>query len=247
MPEIRSRNAVESALPSLLIAPNTTKSSALHKVMYTGPLSPWQTFEASVRASMLIKWSSAVVDYQLRDRDLRAEEVYVADETGVQGRFDQSVGQVLGSVFRAQGVNIRFADFKSAGTGYTKVPDVALVSQNPPLPLKAVGELKVPWVPEHAMEFRFFDENLFRRTIGQVVEYMVDQGMPYAFHSTYEETIMLRQVMVNNVWTIQYSPAIDSDAIDISTKQCFWYLASVAAAAARIYPPQHKDQLFKFW
>lgn len=34
-----------------------------------------------------------IIGYSLRLSDLR-QEVYVADETGVQGRFEQAVGQV---------------------------------------------------------------------------------------------------------------------------------------------------------
>lgn len=115
-------------------------------------------------------------------------------------------------------MNIRFADFKSVGTGYTKVPDVALVSDNPPLSLslRVVGELKVPWVKVHKLRGRFSNVNVMRHTIGQVVEYMIDQGLPFAFHSTYEETGILRQV-VNDVWMIQYSPIIDSHAIESNT------------------------------
>ena len=112
MPEkVLSKDAVKSALPDLRIAPNTTKFSALHNIRYTGRVSRWQSFDADVWASMSTSWSQAIIDYKIDGRDLREEEVYVADETGVQGRFEQSVGQILGAVFRAQHVNIRFADF----------------------------------------------------------------------------------------------------------------------------------------
>ncbi|KAJ6140206.1 hypothetical protein N7471_006692 [Penicillium samsonianum] len=48
----------------------------------------------------------------------------VADETGLQGRFEQALGQVLGGIFRAEGVNMLSANFKSAGTSYNKSPDI---------------------------------------------------------------------------------------------------------------------------
>lgn len=186
-------------------------------------------FEANVRASMPARWSTAVIDHNLRSRDIRQEEVYVADETGVQGRFQQAVGQTLGAVFRAENVNIRFADFKSAGTGYRQTPDVALVSRSLPVTLKAVGELKVPWVDDHKLLYRYQDENELRSAIGQVVDYMIDEQVPYGFHSTYEETIFLRQVRIHGVWRVEYSSIVDSQATGVSAKQCFWYLSQLAA------------------
>ena len=56
----------------------------------------------------------------------------------------RAVGQVLGAVSRAQMVDIRFADFKSAGTGHPKMPDVVMASYGISVVLKAVGEVKVP-------------------------------------------------------------------------------------------------------
>ncbi|KAJ5193157.1 hypothetical protein N7449_004357 [Penicillium cf. viridicatum] len=240
---ISSREAVESRLPELLLGPNRTQSSAMHRVIYVGPLHRWQNFEANVRASMPARWSSAVIDYSLQSRDIRREEVYIADETGLQGRFEQAVGQVLGAVFRAEAVNIRFADFKAAGTGYSKTPDVSLVSNTAPIALKAVGELKVPWVDDHDLVQRYSKESTWRSTIGQVVEYMIDQKVPYGFHSTYYHTVFLRQVQVHGVWRVECSPIVNNRNTGVSVKQCFWHLASLAAAGQPVQNPTPKRQL----
>jgi hypothetical protein len=89
-------------------------------------------------------------------------------------------------------VDIRFADFKSAGRQYEKTPDVAIVSRGTPVTLKAVGELKVPWIEAHELGEKYHDLNYLRAIIGQVVEYMIDLKVPYGFHSTYDQTIFLR-------------------------------------------------------
>ncbi|KAJ5196517.1 SNF2-like protein [Penicillium cf. viridicatum] len=85
------------------------------------------------------------------------------------------MGYVLEAVLRAQMAKIRFADFKPAGTGYHKTPDMALVSYGVPVILKAVDY--------HSLENRYPDELNLRSTIEQMVEYMIDQHVPYGFHS----------------------------------------------------------------
>lgn len=60
-------------------------------------------------------WSRMVVDPNLITRDIKQEEVYVADEAGLQGRFEQAIDQIIGAVCGLQTVNIRFGDFKSIG------------------------------------------------------------------------------------------------------------------------------------
>ena len=82
-----------------------------------------------------------------------------------------------------QVAKIRFADFKPADTGYHMTPDMASVSCGVSIVLKAVGELKVPWIDDRSLENRYLDEPDLRSTIGQIVEYMIDQHVPYGFHS----------------------------------------------------------------
>lgn len=43
--------------------------------------------------------NQTVIDSSLPPRDLRQEEVYVADEMGVQGRFEQAVGRMRNVLF----------------------------------------------------------------------------------------------------------------------------------------------------
>lgn len=192
---------------------------------------------------MPARWSTAVIDHNLRSRNIRQEEVAIANETGVKGRFQQAVGQTLGAVFRAENVNIRFSDFHSAGTGYRHTPDIALVSRSLPVTVKAVGEIKVPWVASHNLQDRYTDDYELRSAIGQVVEYMIDQQVAYDFHSTYEETIFLRQVRIHGVWRVEYSSIIRSQATGVSAKQCFWYLSQLAARGQPVNNPTPKDQL----
>jgi hypothetical protein len=91
--QVGSRDALESRLPNLLKGPHKTESSALHRITYSGPLSQWTSFRADVQANMHANWSRTVVDLNLITRDIKQEEVYVADEVGLQGRFEQAIGQ----------------------------------------------------------------------------------------------------------------------------------------------------------
>jgi hypothetical protein len=71
-------------------------------------------------------WSSRTVDYsQAEWRILRNSEDYLHRPTTsvVQFGFKGSSNRLSkssGAVFRTDGVNIRFADFNSVGTGYSK-------------------------------------------------------------------------------------------------------------------------------
>lgn len=84
------REAVEMSLPVLLLAPNRAKFPALYEITYIGPLYQWLSFEPNVKATMPARWSPIITEHSLRPCGIRQEEVYVANETGLQGRFEHS-------------------------------------------------------------------------------------------------------------------------------------------------------------
>ncbi|KAJ6185105.1 hypothetical protein N7519_006406 [Penicillium mononematosum] len=122
-------------------------------------------------------------------------------------------GQVLERVFGAEGVNIRSADFKSTGTGYSKTPDAAIVSHNGPPTPKAVAEQSCTYPTEQGI----------RHAIEQLVEYMIDQKVLDGFHSTYEESIFLTP-SPGQRGEEKWSKVIDNCNTGPSLRQCFWYL-----------------------
>lgn len=195
---------------------------------------------------MRANFSRTIVDLNLITRDIKEEEVYVADEAGLQGTFEQAIGQVLGAVCGAQNVDIRFGDFKSVGLNYRYTPDVAMVTRGHPVALRALGELKVPWVKAHDLHKQCANMEGVRLAIGQVVEYMIDQRFPYGFYSTYEKTIFLRHIQINGSWRVEYSYIVDNnDATDdVSVKKCFWHLARLAASGQPVNNSCPKNQLF---
>lgn len=80
------------------------------------------------------------------------KDLLVGDEHGVQGRFQQSVGQVLGKVLDARGIEARFADFKCLGSAYKNTPDVVLPVETiqdeqdePSMTLSVVLLERSPW------------------------------------------------------------------------------------------------------
>ena len=110
---IRVSEVIQEPLPPLLNGFQTT-SSALKRLKYRGELNDWANFSQSVRNTTDTQnWSSETIKYYLNSRNLEENEVFVGDESGVQGRFQQAIGQVLGMGFRTQTLDIRFADFKS--------------------------------------------------------------------------------------------------------------------------------------
>ncbi|CDM31417.1 unnamed protein product [Penicillium roqueforti FM164] len=80
-----------------------------------------------------------------------------------------------------------------------------------------------------------------RQLLAQPVGYMLDLRIMYGWITNYQQTIFLRQTMVGNTWGIEYSPIVKStthaDPLEMeppSTKQCFFFLASVAAGQGRV-------------
>lgn len=102
MVQLSARDVVHNALPPLHISQHHTKSSALHPIYFIGPLAKWQDFVRDVKnfdASQA--WSRIVIDHDLVSRDLHREKVWLGDEHGLQGRFQQSVGQIVGAALEA--------------------------------------------------------------------------------------------------------------------------------------------------
>ncbi|KAI3243148.1 hypothetical protein DTO012A7_1965 [Penicillium roqueforti] len=179
--QIRERETVNSALPPLLMTDFHTSSNAVHPLVYNGDMNHWPNFFQNVRATMDNQhWSSSVIGYTLKTHNLDDNKDFVGDETGVQGRFQQAIGQTLGQAFEAQRLDIRFADSKCLPNPGGKVPDCTMkTSRNE---LKLVGELKVPWVVHHRIERRlkfepFCQNSHFRVLVGQILGYMKETGV----------------------------------------------------------------------
>lgn len=242
--QIFARETVNKALPPLLKTDSHTTASALHPLIYNGELNHWPNFCQDVRATIdNEQWSKRVIGYALNSRDLDDNKVFVGDETGVQGRFQQAIGQTLGKVFEAQRLDIQFADFKclpSLGNN-DMVPDCVMkTSRNE---LKVVGELKVPWVPRHGitryLRFEpFIQDSRFRVSVGQVLRYMKELGCMYGFLSNYEEAIFLRQRHNGTTWVVDCSPVIlasnvhTKESPTVTVRECFFYIAILARPQA---------------
>ncbi|CAG8011589.1 unnamed protein product [Penicillium salamii] len=141
--QIWAREAVKEALLPLPRTGFHTNANALHLVLYKGELHHWPDFRHVRTAMNGQQWSNRVIKLNLDTRDLDQNKVFVGDEAGVQGRFQEAIGQTLGKVFEAQGLDIQFADFKCLPNLGNKVPDCTMKTSTNEL--KLVGELKVPW------------------------------------------------------------------------------------------------------
>ncbi|KGO51516.1 hypothetical protein PEX2_010570 [Penicillium expansum] len=242
--QIRVRETVNEALPPLLKTDFHTNANAVHRLIYNGELNYWPNFCQDVRATMDNQhWSNRVIGYTLNTHDLDDNKVFVGDETGVQGRFQQAIGQRLGKVFEAQRLDIQFADFKCLPNLGNKVPDCVMkTSRNE---LKLVGELKVPWVIHHRikdhLELRpFRQKSYFRVLVGQVLRYMKELGCMYGFLSNYEETIFLRQRHNGTTWVVDCSPVILASNVytkgspTVTVRECFFYIAILARQQGKV-------------
>lgn len=130
----------------------------------------------------------------LQNRLVDTEFVAIGDEHGLQGRFQQSVGQVVGS----ENIAVKFGGFKSADIasvypGYTLTPEVALISTDPVDidQIKAVRELKSPWVDQHKSK-SYPTAQRKTKLFAQLIGYVLDLKVRYGFMSNYDGTVFLR-------------------------------------------------------
>ncbi|KAF7128471.1 hypothetical protein CNMCM5793_003201 [Aspergillus hiratsukae] len=252
--QVRTREAVLQCLPPLLRGPHHTKSSAIHRLKFVGPLRQWANFlEQVIQTDQGEVWSPRIIKYTQQARDLEAETVLVPDEHGVQGRFQQSVGQVVGKILDAQGINAHFADFKCIGGAYHNTPDAILMNGNA---LEAIGELKVPWVDKHVIADAYDDEDrALRVLLAQPIQYMQDLNCMYGFLTNYDETIFIKQSLINGAWVVDYSPVIRASTTFVKpepgnpltssmvlVKQCFFHLASIAHGSGPVINTTPKPQ-----
>lgn len=94
-------------LPSLRVGVNHTRHSAIHPLRCLGPLNPWRDFER-------VAWEECdehgwrrrqhILDHKHRGEFYisSVEMTDCGDETGVQGRWNQQMGQVMSSVMFSQ-------------------------------------------------------------------------------------------------------------------------------------------------
>ncbi|KAJ5247710.1 hypothetical protein N7468_002693 [Penicillium chermesinum] len=231
----RTKQVTASELPTLRIGQFRTRTSNTNSLAFKGPLLPWPNFIRDVDAAITSqRWSTRVIKHTER---LDEEVVEIGDEYGVQGRFQQWIGSVMGHVFQAQAIDLHFADFKCLGHRYSGTPDTIL--QTSQTELKIVGELKVPWIRKHRLSGLAAQSLQFRHLLSDSINYMYDLDCMYGFLSTYDETIFLKQELVQGTWRIYYSPVIQGSAryvpanqnagqLVVSVRQCFLHVAELA-------------------
>ncbi|PLB47797.1 hypothetical protein P170DRAFT_510546 [Aspergillus steynii IBT 23096] len=243
---ITAKEAIKSAVPDLKVGPYHTTSNAFHRVDFVGDLAPWANFnEDAWQYSNATNWAGhkSVLGFEPKGTMkfyTAHEHVAVGDETGVQGRFNQNVGQTLTAACGAFGLDLSFADYKACADGSLlgRVPDsICMTSQGA---LRAVGEIKTPWVAAHHiqnMDIGYSDKQR-RRALGQISLYMRSAHIRYGFLSTYDSTVFLRQVeKAGGQWGLEYSEPVSNDqaaggnAGEITLREGFWFLLGEASGA----------------
>lgn len=243
---VLAQQIILAPLPPLNVGTHRTTDSALQNLKYVGTLSPWPDFRSSVEAM----YNAQVFGRSSTDAaspcpyNEGPEFICIGSERSLRNRFQQAIGQVLGVALEAQGVDLHFADFACAGLQYDHVPDIvglSITAQG--TELRLVGEVMVPWVPEHSLSRVYGQTERLRHVFGQPILYMGDLQCAYGFISTYDETIFFRQAQLpSGEWHVEYSPVIYSTDVyessgsqghgsgpSVSMRQCMFYVATLAS------------------
>lgn len=165
---------LKTPLPELCAGINHTGSSALHQKRFVGPLVRWTTFEeevASIIQSSIAQLNQRIICHENLGSKatwyLAKEHVVVGDETGVQGRFEQHLGQVLSAVLNAGGKPVKLGDYRASSAIDTlNIPDIVAM-ETTTSNLRLVGEVKVPWVDDHNLGDAINKEQNLRYVLGK--------------------------------------------------------------------------------
>ncbi|OKL58543.1 hypothetical protein UA08_06226 [Talaromyces atroroseus] len=218
-------------VPNLSVGKYHTKSSAIHEIKFTGALVHWEDFEDEVIAGIeeLRPKLEGIITHENLSRVpsyyMTQEHVQAGDEHGVQGRFQQHVGQVVSAVLKAGGFPVKFSDYRaSSSKDYNLIPDVAIIDVTT-CDLRGVGEIKVPWVGAHDLDAIFNVEAKLQTALGK---------LKYGLFSTYDMTIFLKQEQSQNgTWELHYSSIVEYSQIGgvdkSSLRECAFYLAVLAS------------------
>ncbi|RAL07825.1 uncharacterized protein BO97DRAFT_355503, partial [Aspergillus homomorphus CBS 101889] len=210
------RDIVLEIPPPLLGGPNRTESNAIHPIYLKGDLYPWSGF----RQEVINHWQSypwrampaalAAQTFPPTTATTNTEFVYAADENGLQDRWNQNIGQIMGVVFDSQRMDMRLADFKANLSDCTEVLDSVICTTGGQA--IAVGEFTVFWVDSH--EF-------------QIAEYMAALGLKHGYLSIYNQTIFLKvEVPAGKRYTgLFYSDVINRSDTSVTLRQAFFYFA----------------------
>ncbi|GAB1200955.1 hypothetical protein APSETT444_010336 [Aspergillus pseudonomiae] len=154
---VTSKLIVQERLPDLNVSKHRTKNSALHNIHFVGPLTPWPNFLGDVEWEFLThKWASNQYPLDLRpigetnSHSLQRAHCLVGNEPGVQGRWQEHLGNVMTAVLQEQQFQLSFGDFVCSGVQYDKVPDLVLLNTTPDILI--ISELKGPWVKQHKLD-----------------------------------------------------------------------------------------------
>jgi hypothetical protein len=154
-----SREVVRAALPDLITGPGKTTHPALHMIWFRGRSERWQTFEQdAMQHFQQTDWNRhrRVLTYRPANSpspaSIAREHFICGDEAGVQGRFNQHIGQVMSAVSVAMGIDLAFADYKAntSRTVDSKVPDIICMTRSGGL--RIIGEIKTPWIKAHDIQ-----------------------------------------------------------------------------------------------
>ncbi|KAL9598458.1 MAG: hypothetical protein Q9219_004494, partial [cf. Caloplaca sp. 3 TL-2023] len=193
-----SKDLVMSEIPELRQSSERTVSGSQSNQMFTGYMDKWTDFEKEVRDRFVgQQWPQHALIWEESNTHLSifSEQLMVANEKGVAGRFLQQVGHIMTGVGLDTGMRLRFGDWYKPHERF--LPDITIWDdQNVS---RVAGEVKTPWTINLGAIMNYEDQDLgtfrqaFTHTAGQIANYMKKHEYKYGFLTNYESTIFFKQ------------------------------------------------------
>ncbi|KAK6346884.1 hypothetical protein TWF696_006988 [Orbilia brochopaga] len=241
------RNQLRRPLPSLAIIDNfPTRDPPFSdaELLSEKHMHPWRNFTTEVTSFIA---TAPGLDNLIPRTDPAPESVIVGDKDGINGRFVQHVGQIVGQAWSASCVeNLSHYRFHDAYADRTvsafwgrewlgpSVPEV-IVSRVQDgtgfLTRKFVGVLEAPWTVRLDRVFLSDRDTCLALEphLGRLVKYMRVGGLKYGFLTTYQYTIFVRRA---GPYRFEISDSIHHLSQEPSVRECFYYLGHITNSSS---------------
>jgi hypothetical protein len=170
MTDVTCRNLIEEALPNLNISRNyrTGGPSLSSGHSFEATVLPWENFDKVVRdfiyhpqhPNRLPDNASALFQRPPGQRraDFEREKYLVAEEKGVEGRFNHHVMHTLQHAAEISGLNhVQLGDFKATSESRNEdtsdIPDMTVMSRDRQ-ECRVLGECKADWTSQMLRDYR---------------------------------------------------------------------------------------------
>ncbi|PWY84593.1 hypothetical protein BO94DRAFT_566707 [Aspergillus sclerotioniger CBS 115572] len=169
----------------------------------------------------------------------QTENHVIGSELGLTGRFSKHVSDAVTKALSVTHLSgLKFGDYQALPNREAdSVPDVVMLTL-PDADAVAVGKLKTYWtvnLGRYSIRRGYMDLLPLQPHLGQLVQYMRQNGLKFGFLSTYKATVFVRRTAP---FLFEITLPINEKATGPTLRQCFLAFAIFASSDPRFTEPE---------